>query len=918
MQKFPAFVNREQELKAIQQVIVGERSWGTRQLLLVQGPGGIGKTRLLQKVYEDYKSNPRVAITELLDLFETELRVAESFDRRIAEQLAKDGGYFDDYRQSFQDWLEMEAKGVGWEALNRARGRMGTAFLRGHRALAEEKRIVLLVDTFDRGVVQGTDIWPHLLSRAQEPENKVLIVAGRWCEAVLEEARDKLGQEIVHLLQLEGFETKAAGRYFDATRSQVSIDPEMREKIRLLTDGRPILIALAIEWLERSFPLPEIEEKTVQEIQALSDMELKSLQKRVREALVKKLLEFKDTVDRVILNMAWIHRRFDAGILSYLMGLDEKQREQVITQLKTLPFIKIRPEGVCILHDSMAELVIEYIWPYVDQDGTRRRSLDERMEAYYGEKLETLDQRIPTLSAELEQAREGGDSAAELQAFENKNSLERQRWIYEAERLFYSLRANPERGFDRFLAAFDRARKEYRLGASAMLVAEMSAFDDKFSGAKRYAALIRKVEFLIDVARATEARQILQEMMTQYADAGEREIDMLTRLANCAIKLGELPQAIEHLERALTICRQKDLPRWIGTIENNLGLVHRRMGRWKEAVEYYQASLEHSVPEDEAKFASAMNNLGYVMGLESDYDSALVYCNRALEIRERLRLIEDIGMSHNTLSILYRSKGEHKTSLEHSAKALGLFEEVESKEWLMKAHCELGITRWYMGQLDEAWESLNTSLEIAHQLGDRTELPNILHRMGHVAWDQDKLDEAKELFTQGYKIGQEVFDYQQTVNGIQGLVELNYYRGSTVVDKEERERYFKRAKELTRQVRGFEKQGFIFPIYFGSMRRIMGNIAYDRKDLETALNYYIEAFPLMAIRGGYSIYQLQESLQRLARRINALPPDTALEWCKRLSEDWKAQGLDKEYPQMINTCNVCRLDALRRKGAKHE
>jgi tetratricopeptide (TPR) repeat protein len=916
-QKYPTFVNREQELKTIQQAIVGKESWGTCQLVFVYGPGGIGKTRLLQKVYADYQENPRLAVSELLDLFETELRVAENFDRRITEQVDREREHFGPYRQSVQDWMEMEAKGVGWEALTRARERMNAAFLENYRSLAREKRIVLLVDTFDQEVVHGTDVWSHLLDRAQQLENTVLIVAGRWCDAVLAEAGEKLEKWSVHPLELQGFEQEDANQYFDGTESLVSIDPEMREKIRLLTGGRPILMALAIEWLERSFPLPEIEKMTVEEIRGLSDVELESLQGRVSEALVKKLLEFKDTVDKVVLNMAWIHRRFDAEILSYLMGMDEKQREQVIAELETLPFTKVRPEGICVLHDSMTELVKTYVWPYVDQDGTRRRSLDERMENYYGEKLETLDQCIADESDKMDWAHRTGDSAAELQAFEDKDRMERQRWVYEVERLFYTLRASPERGVDRFVTAFDKASREYRLGASALLVAEISGFEDKFSGMKRYVILIRKAEHLVDAARMTEAREILQELMKQYADGGEREVDMLTRLANCAIKLGELPVAIEHLERALSFCQEKDLHRWIGTVENVMGLVHRRMGRWREAVKYYRASLEHSVPEDEAQFASALNNLGYVMGLESDYDSALVYCNRALEIRERLGRIEEIGISHNTLSILYRSKGEYETSLRHSVQALSLFERADSKEWLVRSHCELGITRWYIRELDGAWESLSTSLEIANQLGDRTELPNILHRMGHVAWDQDRLEEAEKLLIEGYTIGEEVFDYQQTVNGIEGVVELNYYQGSLEKSEELREQYYRRAEEFARRVREYEDQGYVFPIYSGSMRRILGNIAYDRGDFEAALDYYMEAYPLMAIRGGYSIYQLQDYLKRLEKRIDGLPPAVALKWCGRLSEDWENRGLDREYSQMIDTCNVCRLDALRRKGQKH-
>jgi hypothetical protein len=316
--EFPFFVNRQKELEVIRQAV---SEVGKRQVVLVHGPGGIGKTRLLQKIREDYASAPSLVTSKVLDLYEPELRVYVQWEHRVAQQVEEDRA-FANFWAEYRELMEVESRGVSAETLARVRERVDLAFMKGFNRVAAEKRMVLLLDTLEEIQRVGA-LWPHLLDLMVRLDNVVWIIAGRHCDEACAEVDARIGSQNLHWLSLEGFSQEAADDYFDQYfkwPSVIYLDSEMREKIRLLTDGRPILIALAITWLENELPLPEIEAWSVDEIRTMDQEALRKLVEAVKQALVRRLLAFDDMVDKVVLNMAWVERRFNADILDFLMG----------------------------------------------------------------------------------------------------------------------------------------------------------------------------------------------------------------------------------------------------------------------------------------------------------------------------------------------------------------------------------------------------------------------------------------------------------------------------------------------------------------------------------------------------------------------------------------------------------------------
>lgn len=911
------FIGREEELKLIDELV---NEWGTLRLLYIDGPGGIGKTRLLQEVQRRYRGHEHLLIpNDLMDFANRSLHIGVNVGRWIATQFGKN--WFSDYLREIDDLSQLEMAGVSQERQAEQVRRTIEIYLACHNRIAKQKRMIFLVDTME--ALYNLDALGILVQMTLRTKNTLWIISGRGADKAYNSlAHYNVDTQTRRLCVLKPFSGKEADAYFEQTEIGEYIDDEMREKIRLLSNGRPVMIDLAIDWLEWQMPLPELVDMPVATLEFLANTKTdqwNKLQEEFEGELVRRIQSLAEPEDSIILDMAHLYHYFNADILSYLSGLSAQESKEALADLARLTFVKPKPEGEYALHDEMRRLVNQHVWPFIDPIGTERRDLDLRMASYYQQKLSQLEARLQAVREKLIKAETAGWMAEVFRLRDENLETENQKLLRQAELLFHTLRVDPLQGYQLFVELFDGTSRENRYVLAERMLSQITdnEFKDQFSGEERYGIEIRRVKYLLPQLRVAEGQEILHNLMADYADGGERELDMLTRLANCARLLGSLPQAIEYIERAVAICEAeaKIMAQWGGRIINTAGRMYRLMGKWDKAREYYRRSIDLLIGDrkNQAELAIAYNNIGYVIGLQSNYDSALKYSRRALRMQDPFDLKPDLARTHNTLGILYRGKMDYASSLKHTNQALDIFYSLEDEEWIAKVRAERGITRWYMGDLSQAKADLEKSYQICLEECLQIDLPQIMHAKARLAWQVEEIEQAEQLFHQSAEIGRQVSDYQQAVNSRQGLVELYYAIGCEhhkEGDFEKRDEWYGKAEAMAAQWKNeFEHKGYYFPLYAGSRQRILGNIAYDRADYERALQKYLDAYPRLATRGGYSKYMFPEELDLLQERIDQLPPQLALAWCDRIQEEWQKRDLARDFPEMITVCEISRDDA---------
>jgi Flp pilus assembly protein TadD len=121
------------------------------------------------------------------------------------------------------------------------------------------------------------------------------------------------------------------------------------------------------------------------------------------------------------------------------------------------------------------------------------------------------------------------------------------------------------------------------------------------------------------------------------------------------LRLGELPQAIVHLERALQIGPDDALTRY------NLGTAYASVGMSPHAIAQFRRAIE--VQPD---FAEAYNNLGVLVQAQGDLAEATRLYRRAVE------LYPDYPEAHNNLGVMLQAQGQIDEAIAHFRRAVEL------------------------------------------------------------------------------------------------------------------------------------------------------------------------------------------------------------------------------------------------------
>ena len=899
----------------------------------------LGWTENVKKLKVQHLGEPqKYKIVNVIDLDDRVLHLPENLLRRLAEKL--DYQEFIPYRQAIRDYQKVEAAGVSSQMIEKQRILMTDVFAECFNRIARLQRIILFMDTTD--AIEDNSIWQNLLESVPKWTNCVIFIAGRNASEVMGLFEQKIHPSQLHLRPIQKLTIEESENYISRKVGILGIPPireEVKEKLLVIAGGLPILIDLAMEWYARGMNLPSFGDVALEELRELQTAEIAIKRRELEKALVQIFAETQRHIDWLVLALSYVYP-MDEGLAVAILPLDAQDAHALFENAPTYVFIKTLPDGRISLHDEMRRMIQTYIWPQLDSEPTRKN--------YYYLASNYLEQYTKELCQEFKKLRQEAElhDTLDYKEKEDKAREEEQKyWELLVELSDYALKTDITTGLQTVVRLFDDIPRF----TIANIRGKMIYFAEKAIQAAQEKQItitpkvlfeyrVRKASHHIENLELDQGAQILDEL-EQTALDDTQKIDLLTRRARHAERTGQLPQAYAFMRKAVQMSESlKNLgPEWKGHILSTLGLYERMIGRWEDAQKHYsQAITLIEKTRQDASLSNTYNNLGYVIGLQHDYESAVTFCRVALEIQEKNGWSQSAARTLNTLGIIFRGRREYDAALNYTYRALDIFQKSNNLEWMSKAYCEMGITLWHSDSLESARKYLDISLQIARDKDFLSNQVDALHGLGHVAWTEGKLamaegrlaeaeskfTEAEYYFIESAEIAEKIYDARQAANSLQGLVELFYDRGYQFHqngNKKERDYWYARSEEIAEEWRKkFDNQNFNFTLYSGDRIRTMGHIAYDQGDFDTALQCYLEAYPKTASPWGFSRNLFPEALTKLSDRIDKLDPDRAIEWCKKIKKEWIRKNLVKRAPGMIHTCNICISNAKRRKNIQKE
>lgn len=625
---FQMFVGRESQFEEIAEAI---KHTFERQVVLIHGDGGVGKTYLLKETQQRYHREQDILCFPVIDFYQIKARKF----LWVLDLLATEApNYFRSYHTAKQ-----QSKAIGTSASVVSENDIIGAFYKDLAELEKKYRCVFLFDTIE--LIQETIVL-DLMTLAAATQHSVFVMAGRRNAELFEQFSAQLGHKAVRLLKLSGFPLADAITYMQQIPAGEELSDDEQQKLYMLAnEGVPVKLALALDWLSRGWALVSLTNYTFEELTRSRNTDGEMYQQALlafERELVTQFGRLGSDIDRVIYTMAHVNKRFNRKLLQLL--LPDISDQFILDKIGALPFVKVIENDFYVLHDEVQRIIVQRIWGQSDPTAEMRHEISKTVVQYYNTVLADLQSHL-----------------------EVNSNVEADVWIVRIERLYYELDINLVDGYSSFIAIFEELKDRRNFGGIELAALALDIFlKDRAIPTRLFQFVDTYYRGWVLVRRANYLNEALQ-----WIERG------LARL-----RLGHLDSPTA--ERRLFL--EREVEQRIGEIYTLLGYTQRRLGNWREAVEYYEQARQLNeqqidrlktavtpnhqlIQRSIGRLAETLNDIANIQRMRGDLDAARLYCKTSLIIRQGLGEQRKVGHCCYVMSMIMWELGNTSEAMKY-------------------------------------------------------------------------------------------------------------------------------------------------------------------------------------------------------------------------------------------------------------
>ncbi len=258
-----------------------------------------------------------------------------------------------------------------------------------------------------------------------------------------------------------------------------------------------------------------------------------------------------------------------------------------------------------------------------------------------------------------------------------------------------------------------------------------------------------------------KAIEFHQQSLAIKREIGDRggEATSYNNLGNVYYFLAEYEKAIEFYQQSLAIDREIGDRRGEASSYMGLGNVYDSLGEYQKAIEFHQQSLAITREiGDRGGEAKSYNNLGNVYGSLGEYQKAIEFYQQSLAIEREIGDREGEAKSYIGLGAVYQSLGEYEKAIEFYQQSLAITREIGDRGGEAASYGNLGNVYQYLGEYQKAIEFHQQSLAIEREIGDRGGEAKSYIGLGNVYYSLGEYQKAIEFYQQSLAIKREIGD----------------------------------------------------------------------------------------------------------------------------------------------------------------
>jgi len=484
--------------------------------------------------------------------------------------------------------------------------------------------------------------------------------------------------------------------------------PDVLEKVRKLSDGRPFFI---IQWLNsKDFDLSVIDEKKFRLYGYYAD-NLNAVGSEAKKlATVLSLLPFP----------------LKAGLEDYagIMGIRNFECEELLGKLESKNIFR-KFERVCwFSHELIKEFILNNTDDVIKKDSALQ--IINYLKGRYGKQIEAP--RITDVKSVY----------ADLLPFTE----------------------DYETSFDQ---NFDLGQYNYRISAYETA---KGYFENALNSAKhlkdkgKLGPVLNEIGLIYKAwGKYDQAIEYYKKSLKIREEIGDRRGEGVT-LNNIGMVYdawGKYDQAIEYYKKDLKICQETGDRQGEGVSLNNIGMVYYAWGKYDQAIEYYEKSLKiREEIGDRQGEGVTLNNIGEIYRAWGKHDQAIEYYKKSLKIFEDVGDRKSEGVTLNNIAGVYYAWRKYDQAIEYYEKSLKITKEIGNRPGEGATLNNIGEIYRAWGKYNQAIEYYKKSLKITEEIGDRKGKGVTLNNIGLVYDAWGKYDQAIEYITKSLKVFEEI------------------------------------------------------------------------------------------------------------------------------------------------------------------
>jgi tetratricopeptide (TPR) repeat protein len=742
--RFPAYIRREEEQQIRREAALVKKDRKSRAVMLY-GPGGVGKTRLVRELARTNGTDEQVIWIEPMDIDDSEYWLLYNLEQKVAHRLDPNNRYFESYRDDVAKIPQYTRPATGYDAIVSHLGEIKDVFLDCYRRFAEDtgQTVVIALDTVE--AIRGTYLLLTLTKWMKALPRTLFVLSGRPTSAEIQDPiRRELesGQNQLPLIRVDlaGFTKETALEYLNESGVARALSDEEKDKMIHLTRGHPLWLAFALDFLmEKGLP-EEAERPLAGIIEEMPYQEQMTAKGRVLHDEFKRRLVtqyrggffWQEAIKRLAVVRERVNQPFWQRLMVDLeLPRDVGSWDEAWDLLLKIPWIRPRSNRRYVtLHDAVAEELAVRIIPLHDQDQQWRRMLWRRAIDICGELTESsgtdVSERLDQMLGDRDGSSASEWSKATLEKIARLDAEKRQLDQLKTSRLHYQLLSDPKEGYREFLTLLNQSSDQHDVLFQQLIALEMQRFlptegqprelgdithgaIDSFqawlkSNPESYLELgLRMAQYLIDNEQAESAMGLLETPWPlDLASLDQRNRWNIHRGNACMRIPGRVKEGENYFLQALIETGAFDAEHRSKVVANaykELGFYYRSVGQWEKADDAYSRAQDEllniwsidSPDEDSEEMASIQTNWAYVKGLRGMLPEARDHVERAIETRQRLGKMLEEGISWSVLGEVDRYDHRYSTAWEDYQNAEQIFDGLKNWSWLGLIYQEQAI-----------------------------------------------------------------------------------------------------------------------------------------------------------------------------------------------------------------------------------